>query len=78
VVHTSRTHTTRCFAHIVCHCIGCSCVTQVLWGNRNVAFIIVLPLALAAEGTSWKWVTVLRPSDWGALVFIGGWCKTDS
>ncbi|KAF6252793.1 hypothetical protein COO60DRAFT_498682 [Scenedesmus sp. NREL 46B-D3] len=44
---------------------------QVLWGNRNVAFVVVLPLALAAEGTSWSWVAALRPSDWGAMVFIG-------
>jgi hypothetical protein len=43
----------------------------VLWGNRNVAFVVVLPLALAAEGTSWGWVAALRPPDWGALVFIG-------
>jgi hypothetical protein len=44
---------------------------QVLWGNRNVAFVVVLPLALAAEGTSWQWVAALRPADWGAVVFIG-------
>jgi hypothetical protein len=44
---------------------------QVLWGNRNVAFVVVLPLALAAEGTSWRWVAALRPADWGAMVFIG-------
>lgn len=44
---------------------------QVLWGNRNVAFVVVLPLALAAEGTSWAWVAALRPQHWAAMVFIG-------
>jgi hypothetical protein len=47
------------------------CRLQVLWGNRNVAFVVVLPLALAAEGTNWSWVAALRLPDWGALLFIG-------
>uniref|UniRef100_A0A383W5L6 Sugar phosphate transporter domain-containing protein n=1 Tax=Tetradesmus obliquus TaxID=3088 RepID=A0A383W5L6_TETOB len=49
----------------------CLTAQQVLWGNRNVAFVVVLPLALAAEGTSWAWVAALRPQHWAALAFIG-------
>jgi hypothetical protein len=55
---------------MVC-CVPLLLAIQVFWGNRNVAFIVVLPIALAVEGTSWRWVAALRPADWGAVVFIG-------
>ena len=35
----------------------------VLWGKRNVAMILFVPLALGIEGTDWSWVRV-RIYEW--------------
>lgn len=35
----------------------------VLWGKRNVAMIVFVPLALGIEGTDWSWVRV-RMYEW--------------
>lgn len=43
----------------------------VLWGKRNVAMLLFVPLAFVVEGTDWSWVTVLTPEGWGVLVFTG-------
>jgi drug/metabolite transporter (DMT)-like permease len=52
---------------------------QVMWGNTYVALVAFIPLACLIEGLDWSWVLVLRPLDWGVLVFAGffiGACNT--
>jgi len=44
---------------------------QVLWAKRNVAAIVLVPLALAVDGTDWGWVRALTIFDWLVLVFTG-------
>ena len=41
---------------------------EVLWGQRNVAILGILPLALTIEGTDWGWVFALKPLDWVVLM----------
>jgi len=43
----------------------------VLWGKRNVAMILFVPLALGIEGTDWSWVANLDGKAWGVLIFAG-------
>jgi drug/metabolite transporter (DMT)-like permease len=52
---------------------------QVMWGNTYVALVVFTPLACLIEGVDWSWVLVLKPLDWGVLVFAGffiGACNT--
>jgi drug/metabolite transporter (DMT)-like permease len=44
---------------------------QVLWAKRNVAAVVLVPLALAVNGTDWGWVRALTTFDWLVLVFTG-------
>ncbi|KAF8057772.1 hypothetical protein HT031_005956 [Scenedesmus sp. PABB004] len=43
----------------------------VLWGKRNVAMLVFVPLSLIVEGLDWGWVPAMSGKDWAVLIFTG-------